>query len=247
MHPMVKCLLHNLKQVLIHYQIVLLNQMTVRNYINSTLINDNFNKLPLPNQSDFFRFHILCEYGGVYFDSSSYLKDEKLIDEWRNEMILKKSDFLGFNFKYEPTNNIELGIILAPKGSKFLDTVKKEYDDGLEKGSLQKIKDYLSKGLVINVPYQYRSGKDDEEPFISTFFFSYFCVQWVYQKIYNYNANIIVKKAEEWTYKLHEDNQWNRKRMMKIWNKGLDNSGYEIIKFTKGDRKRMKIACDVII
>lgn len=238
---------HQLKNNVLNYEIVLLDNNTVRSYINSSDFPSILYNLPQANQGDYYRFNILSQFGGIWIDASTYVKNDSVIDGLLKEMYEKKAELLAFNFMFHPMNNIELGVILCPVNSEFIKKVCYIYVYGLktERGDL--MKKMINEGMVLNATYQYNINNNTGKTHYSYYYFSYYCVQYVLQIQYKSVANIIIKKAEEWSYKLQTDYKWNREIMSEKLNEvnGLDE--YKIIKFNGGNRKYLKIPFDEII
>lgn len=236
---MVKFCLHSIKQNLTNYEIILLNNNTIRCYLNSTDIPPVLYTLKQANQGDFNRFQLLSQYGGIWMDASSYVKNDEVFDGLIEEMNEKKADMLAFNFIYEPLNNIELGIILSSWKSEFIKKVNDIYVYGMKTGRKPLMKKMMDEGMFLKASNQYTIDETTGEPFRNPYFYSYYCVQYVLQILYKYSANIIVKRAEDWSFKFQGDHGWNGESMKKklLEKNGLEN--YKLIKFTGENRYNM--------
>lgn len=244
LNNLTKSSLHHLKQNIYKYKIIYLNTNTIKCYYNSSDIPDILHTLPFPNQGDYFRFNLLREYGGIWMDASTYVKNDEVFDELIKEMNEKKPDMLAFNFYYYPQNNIELGVILSPMNSEFINKVLNIYVYGLRTGREELMKRMINEGMILNSPHQYRIDKDTGKPFYSIYFFSYYCVQYILQIEYKGIANILLKRAEDWSYKFQWDCAWEFECMNKNWNDKEVFDKYKIIKYTGGDRRGLKVYFD---
>lgn len=244
---MLKFCFHGLKQNINNYEIILLNTNTVRCYVNSREIPSNIKTLSLANQADYYRFQLLTQYGGIWMDASCYVKNDEVLDELIDEMNEKKAELLAFNFKYHPQNNIEIGILFSPRDSEFLKKVFYYYVLGLKKDRLIIMKKMMKEGMILNSTKQYRYNKTTSEKFYDTYFYANYCVQYVLQILNKGSSNIIIKRAEDWSFKFQKDNYWNGNSMKKklLEDNGLDE--YKLIKFTGKNRKLMKLIYNISV
>lgn len=247
MTGILKYLLHHLKQNLEDYKIIFLNRNTIRDYFNTNEIAQNLDSYPRAVEADYYRFLLLAQYGGIWLDASSYVKNGSVFDELLNEMYEKKAELLAFNYAYHPLNNIEISMLFCPKKSNFMNQVLYLFDFGLKNGRLELMKKMIKEGLVLNAPHQYKKDDGQGKEFFGEYYFASYCIQYVLQ-IYNKgSANIIIKKAEEWSFKYQEDCKWKGRLMNKKWNERNFLNEYNLIKFTGSNRAAIKESYDDVI
>lgn len=110
------------------------------------------------------------------YGSTSYVKNDNVIDELINEMNERKADLLPFNYYHHPKNNIELGVIFCHLDSEFIKRVCDIYVYGLNTGRRDLMKKMMRKGLIINATHHYSINNVTGKPHCHYYFFSYYCV-----------------------------------------------------------------------
>lgn len=246
-HNVTRCMIHNLKQNVNKYKIIILNSNTICNYIKCASIPIEFKNLIIQIKADYYRFLLLYRYGGIWLDASTYIRNDIYLDELIMEMEEKKAELLAFNYRYHPSNNIEISCLFSIKNSKFIKLVLDEFEKGIKMGRLN----YMEEKIEIeNVEIKNRKIYDPEkikrEKKYNQYFFVNVCVQYVLQKIYNNKANIILKNAEDELFKFLIDCEWNITTMEDRWINDPSAKEYPIIKFTNSQRKKMRIPVDSI-
>lgn len=247
MENMTRYMLHQIKRINKDYSLIFLNKYTVRNYINSSSINNNITSLSMAPQSDYYRLCLLFYYGGIWLDSNTFIRDEEYFNNNLKEMEERKAYLLAYNYVHHPMNNIEISALFASRHSDFIRRVLKEWIYGMFIGRERYMKDVINKGLIIKSQKQYNPKGVNNEPFFNSYFFTSYCVQSVLQFQYHENANIILKKSEDWQFKFKLDCNNNIRIMNDIWNNETSLKNYPIITITHRVRRKMRSRGAVII
>lgn len=247
MENMTRYMLHQIKTINKDYSLIFLNKYTVRNYINSSTIDNNITSLSLAPQADYYRLCLLYYYGGIWLDCHTYIRDEEYFNNNLKEMEEKKAELLAYNSFYHPMNNIEVGVLFAPRHSEFIRRVLKEWVYGMFIGRTKYMEDVINQGLIMRSKKLYNPNGVDGKPVFNNYFFTYYCLQSVLQFQYNENANIIIKRSEDWFFKFKYDCMNNSTIMNERWNNDPSSKDYPIITITHRVRRKMKSDGAVII
>lgn len=154
--------------------------------------------------------------------------------------IRKKADLLAFNYKFYPQNNLELGEVFCPTNSEFIKIFLDIYVYGLKIGRLKVMKRMIKEGMILNKPRHYFIDSFWRSCYC-TYFLSYYYVQYVLQIHYKNETNTILKRAEDYIFKLQRECKWNYDLINKKLEEenGLDE--YRIVKFTGRNRKHLSV------
>lgn len=237
---MTRYMLHQIKTINKDYKLIFLNKDTVRNYVNTFTINDNITSLSLAPQADYYRLYLIYNYGGIWLDCHTYIRDEEYFNNNLKEMKEKEAELLAYNSFYPPMNNIEVGVLFAPLHSEFIRRVLKEWEYGMYIGREKYMEDAINKGLVMRSKKLYNPEGDDGKPIYNSYFFTYYCLQSVLQFQYHEKANIIIKRSEDWFFKFRNDCDGNVTIMNERWNNDPSSKDYPIITITHRVRRKMK-------
>lgn len=240
MENMTKYMLHQIKTINKEYSLIFLDKYTIRNYIDSNIINDNITSLAYVAQTDFYRLSLLYHYGGIWLDSNTFIRDEEYFNNNIKELEEKKAELFAYNSFYHPLNNIELSVLFSPKHSEFVGRVLKEWIYGISIGRERYLEDAISKGLIMRSKKLYDPKGNDGKPFYNVYFFAYYCCQSVLQFHYHEKANIIIKRSEDWQFKFKFDCDNNVTLMNERWNNDPTSKDYPVITITHRVRRKMK-------
>lgn len=228
--------LHNIKDKMRSYQIIFLTQSTINYYIETDDLYklSSFNKA---NQADYYRFNLLHNYGGIWMDATIYLHNETFLNYLTEQMKEKQSTMGGFNYLFHPNYHIEVGFIMAPYKSLFIDRVLKEMMKCIKMGRTEYINKMIDEGIIIKSKeiVKYYEGKRIIKPY----FYPYVCIQTVLQRDYERKANILLLRAEDYIYKLHYFCKWKTGCMGKELENKENLDKYIIIKFNRINRKNL--------
>lgn len=233
-------MLKNMKMINKDYRIILLNQNTVRDYIDSLTITPNILKRRMCQQADFYRFNLLYNYGGIWLDTHTFIKNEDYFNKCLEELYEKKADLLAYNAFYHPLNNIEIGVMMAPRRSEFIRKIVKEWKYGIKIGRENYMRKRINKGVIIKNEKIYNPHVNSSNSYYGLYFFSYVCLQYVLQFQYMNKPNIIIYKAEDWFYKYFFDNNNNITFISDRWMNDLKEKDYPITVITHNIRKQLK-------
>lgn len=247
MNNFTKSLLHHSKQSLINYKFVLLNQNTVRNYVDTELLTEDVVNQWQPTQSDYYRFLLIYQYGGIWVDCSTYIKNEIFFNKIIEEMYEKKVDLCLFNWRYQPWNNLELGVLLGSKKNHFSKLVLKEMGYGFKITIEEYEREKIKEGIKLTYHLHYMEKGDDGQPVYNRYFFEAYCVQYVLQIKLKMKANLLVKDAGETFFKMFEDCNTDMPKMAKRWVEDKSTRDYEIVKFVGDTRKLVEMEFNDII
>lgn len=246
-HNITRSMIHNIKQNVNTYKIIMLNSYTVKNYIKYTSSSFKFNDLIIQIKADYFRFSLLHDYGGIWLDASTYIKNDEYLNEKIMELKEKKAELLAYNFLYHPSNNIEISCLFAAKNSRFIQLILEEFDRGIIMGRMNYMEEKIQfQNVEIRNRKIYNPEKNPRERKYNVYFFINVCIQYVLQKKYNNNANIILKRAEDELFKFQMDCHWDSNIMENKWINDSGTRSYPIIKFTYSMRSKIRIPVENI-
>jgi len=171
------------------WEVHLLTDMTIFNYINKNDLPRNFYKLGIQHQADYYRMYLLEKYGGVWMDASIIINDFSKIEELYQRSVDSKSQLTVFKKKYEWAQDerypiIENWFILAPINSPVIAVWFNEYKKAIDM-------DFE----------QYRASIQNDKVNIqgiySTYHIQHLGIQKVLQKDLGPHPPIIVETADE--------------------------------------------------
>lgn len=226
--------LHNLKEKLQSYNIIFLCNSTLLNYVKKEDIPLAICKLNKANQVDYYRFYLLYYYGGIWMDSSTYLKNESFVNSFVDKVKKNQSLLGAFNYLFHPNYHIEVGFIISPRYSPFIEGVLKEMDLSLNMGRKKYMHKRIDEGIIVksNVAVEHKGKRRRVNPY----FYVYVCILTVLQRDYNNEANICLLKAEDYMYKIHTFCDWDKECIKKQWEENEEVKEYPIIKFNHDNK-----------
>ncbi|KAH7828618.1 putative Capsular polysaccharide synthesis protein [Monocercomonoides exilis] len=240
MNPEVRFLLHNLKEKVKNFTPIFITDSTLSLYLDRKTLTSELKKLPLANQADFIRFSLLYKYGGVWMDATTYICNETILEDFHRNLTKAKADVLAFNSYWPPAYHIELGFLMAPKGSPLLGKVLEEFKIMLPMGRLSYMKDRIYGGVEIKSPVIHQFGSDPEHDYWGTYFIAYVCMQTVVQRDYKGKPNAILMDSEDYFYKLNIGCKWESACIADRWENDPEVRQYPITKFYSGTRGIVK-------
>jgi hypothetical protein len=192
-------------QQLVGWQYNLLNDATIGNYIDLSVLPKNFDKLIVQHKADYYRLLLLKKYGGVWMDASIIVNNVDELNKLYNEAVQNNAEFGAFTQNPEPekyknhpdySKFIENWFMMAPLRSNFINKLLDEYIFAIETGFDNYRQKIINDGVIIV----------DK---INAYLTQYACMQVLLQKKLQYNPQIILKNAEKDMYKIHHECNWN--------------------------------------
>lgn len=234
----VRYILHSVKERINNYTLILLNKQTIRNYIDTTDYPKYLPLVPSANQADYYRFHTLYDYGGLWMDSTILIKNQSCIDKLFEEVIEKKAEVMAFNSWAHPNYNIELFFLISPSHSPFFEKVIKEIDISLNMGRKKYMWKRVKEGITLlnkNACYV----NIFKRPALNKYFYCYICAQTVLQRDYNRTINAVIKKSDESVYRLQQKCKYKKDCMKKLFWEDDEIKNLPYLKFPKRNRGKM--------
>lgn len=240
MNQEVRYLLHNLKEKVPTFTLIFVTDSTINLYMDRSTIPHKLRTLPKANKADFYRLQLLYQYGGLWMDATTYVHNETFLEDCYRNLTKAKADLLGFNSYWPPMYHIELGFIMAPKGSPLLGKVLREFRIMMSMGIEPYMKDRIHSGIIIKSHVVHKFATKTEPEFFGTYFAPYVCFQTVIQREYKGNPNIILMNSEESFYKLAIGCDWDGWCMAHRWENDPEIRKSPITKFYSGSRGKVK-------
>ncbi len=186
------------KQKMPNWEIHLLNQNTVKSYLDMNTVPANFDSLAVQHKADWIRVALLRAHGGVWLDAAIIINDGNALDELLKESIAAHSEFTGFTLGGD--SYIENWFMMAPKHSEVIDKIYDEFSRAIEIG-FSNYKDNLERETHIQInPRIYTTG---------TYLTQHSCIQAVVQARLGRPPRMVLKPSEESMFKLQHDCNWN--------------------------------------
>jgi len=202
----VNLVLNNRKVVLSGWEIKVLNDTTLKNYICD--LPQNFNNLYQSHKADWIRLALIEKYGGCWLDATVIVNSLNRLNQIYNESLRNKSEFTGFYTpsaleNNDPTSFIESWFIMAPKNSRFISEALKEFNHavsiGLPEYKIKVLKEYNINNNIYN--------KTNNDVYLSV----YASFQIALNLGLKRQVNIILYNSYHTMYKLHYD-CWNSEK-----------------------------------
>ncbi|KAH7818161.1 putative Capsular polysaccharide synthesis protein [Monocercomonoides exilis] len=236
----VRYLLHNMKEKIANFTLIFITDSTINLYLDRDSIPSKLRKLPLANKADFYRLRLIHEYGGLWMDVSMYLKNDTFLEDCYRDLTEAKADLLAFNSYWPPAYHIELGYLMAPKGSPLIGKVLEEFRIMLSMGVVPYMKDRIYNGIIMKSPCIHEAATKTKREYFGTYFAPYVCMQTVVQREYYGNPNAILRNSVDYWFKLHESCYWNSTCVADRWDNDPEVHEYPILKFYAGTRGKVK-------
>lgn len=223
--------MNNWKKKLKSWKIIMIDKKNIHDYVEQEFIGKYASgTIDSTRFSDFLRIHLLQNNGGCWLDASILISDGEFLNDIYIEMIENKYDACFYEYKEQTVDktqpHIDNWFMMAPKGSKIITDLYKEFDRAFEMGFLEYKQKVLipSKINLINT-----LGYEENTYLMQHAIFHYLF------KIGN-KYNILLKDASESMYKIQTLFNWNTEATIKFI---IDNNVWDniyAIKLTKGDR-----------
>ncbi len=130
-------LLHNCKNC---FDIILLNESKIKNYLPEIETEINLSQLSIPHKTDYYRYALLQKYGGIWIDADIIVT--RCLCPLYKQLLNSNKDYMGFGCgrdrkscslnpdgKYNPTN----WLMMSKPKSKFMNCVKNNAKNVIEK------------------------------------------------------------------------------------------------------------------
>lgn len=188
------------------WDVKFLDKNTVCEYINKDEYPRNYSILGPAHQADWIRLYLLKHYGGIWLDSGIIINSVDAFNRLYHESVDYNSELTCFYLNSKTINNdpmtfIENWYILAPKNSRVINAWYDEYTLAIHMGFLSYRHDLTHKGVIADQVYLW--GPQD----------TYLTMHAALLKIIQLNIvkdpNILLYKAEDTMFKLHEICDWD--------------------------------------
>ena len=212
------------------WEIIILNQNNVKNYVSKEFM-DRYQNLNSVRFSDFLRLELLKNNGGVWMDVSTIVTNGRFLDEYYNEMHKNRYDVCVYEYKEKTVEldrpYLENWFIMAPKNSKYIIDLYKEFDRAFEMGFLKYKKEVLipSKTNLKNT-----IGNEGDR----TYLMQHAIVHYLFQTGKRYN--ICIKDACESMFKPQTICDWDHKKTIDYILNKTDWSDIYAVKLTSATR-----------
>ena len=155
--PLVSECIKNFKKKLPEWNIILLNEKTIHIFIDETEFPKKYNKLTIPQKSDWIRLILLYKYGGLWMDSSIIINVPSEINYMYDKVFKENYQLAGYSFNnliysFDKYYSFESWFMISKKNSDIIYKWLKEYEYAIEIGfenyqvnimSLHNISNYL--------------------------------------------------------------------------------------------------------
>lgn len=233
-------LLHNLKEIMDNYNIIFINNSTVNNYLNSSTYPPSLYSLPIANQADYYRFYLLYKYGGIWMDSTTYMKDSSYLDDFIKLVEEEGNELGAFNSWFSKPFQIELGFLISYPHTEIMRKIIKEVNYCLKIGRLEYMKKRIKEGILMYDPVIY-NNENPKSPTYNTFYCFYVCMQTVVQRYYKYKPPVTLIQSEDTIFKLNSHCKWNVECMVEKFNEDIKREEYPFVIFTSICRNRLSL------
>lgn len=212
------------------WKIIILDKNNVVDYVGEDFMN-KYGVLNPTVFADFLRIFLLIKTGGVWMDASTIVIDGEFLNRFRNETIKGNYDACLFEFRNK-TNDpkipyLENWFIMAPKNSKLLKDLYREFDKAFTMGFLK----YKNRVLV-------PSGVNLK----GTLGYFFCCTYLMQHAIINYlmytgnKYKVNVKNAADSMFKIQCDNDWNHAKIIDFIHNNDEWDGFYAIKLISSNR-----------
>ena len=196
---LIEQIFNNNKKILSDWEINLLSDNSLNNYIDVNINNDKYKNLGPTHKSDLIRLKILEKFGGVYMDASIIINSKLEFENLFNESIKNKVELTAFTlYENDNTNKYHQYIgswfLIAPSNSKLIKLWLIEFENAIDMG-FENYNKYVVNDLKLNINY-----KIYNIDYNNTYLTVYTALQKILQT--HTNFNILLKKSEDTMYKL---------------------------------------------
>lgn len=153
--PMVEICFKSWKKHLPDWEIMILNENTIWNYINKSEVPKNYDNLDsVQRKKDVIALILLKKYGGVWMDASILVIDDSL-NNWFKDMMIKYDTVIYETPQYE--SGIEMWFVISKSKSYFIEQWSKifnmELEKYIDKGKINLKQSYIKKQIQIMIIY----------------------------------------------------------------------------------------------
>lgn len=199
--PSVVAIVENNRNVLTDWEFNFLDEISVKKFISESEFPLEYNALSSQHKADYIRLVLLKKYGGLWLDASIQVYQPEMINRMHLEAIQKRAKLVGFSL-YEPQEEyIENWFIMAPKSSSIIQYWFQEYDFAVKIGFQEYKRKIFRDGYKISEKIY---KENDNEVYLT----QHACLQIVRQKNIFGKHNVLLYKAEDSMFKIHEDCDW---------------------------------------
>jgi hypothetical protein len=197
----IKDILENRSKAMPNWEVRFVTDETVLDYIDQSDFPLNYKGLSPAHRADWIRLRLLELHGGAWLDAGIIVNDGSALDTLREETIAKRAEYTGFYpndglNKMGTPSYIDNWFIMAPKGSPFITTWKKEYESAIDMGFVPYKRKLTSTDLV----FTDYNIKDPNDVYLTP----QACLQKILQTM-SYKPNIILHHARDSMMKLHAE------------------------------------------
>jgi len=223
------------KKISKEWEIVILNKDNVYKYVEYEFIEKYGTGTLDPTRfADFLRVELLMKRGGVWMDATIFITDGSFLDKMYQEMIKNKYDASFYEYKemtlLPEQPHIDNWFMMAPKGSKIITDLYKEFERAYDMDFLKYKNDVL---IPSNILLDKTIGYGE-----STYLMQHAIFHYLFKIGKKYN--LLLKNASESMYKLHILYSWDHNKIIKFIMKNNNWDRLYAIKLTKGNRAAIK-------
>jgi hypothetical protein len=137
--PIINECVKNFKKKLPEWNVILLNEKTIRILIDETEFPKNYKKLTIPQKSDWIRLILLYKYGGLWLDSSTIINVPSQINYMYDKVFKENYQLAGYSFcnllySFDNYYTFESWFMISNKNSEIVYKWLKEYEYAIEIG-----------------------------------------------------------------------------------------------------------------
>jgi hypothetical protein len=224
--PLINECIKNYKKKLINWNIILLNEKNISEFIKDSEIPKKYNNLTIAQKSDWIRLILLYKYGGLWMDASIIINDPYEIEYMYDKVFEENYDLAGFSFNnllysFDNYYSFETWFMLSKKGTNIIYKWLKEYEYAIEIGF---------KNYKVNV----LSFHNFTNYLFNNYWIVYTCFQNVILKNKELYDTIFIKDCKKTMF--HYFYKYFYSDYMKIYGI-LNDNNKKNIKLTNGERK----------
>lgn len=212
------------------WQIHLINKNNIARYVSVDFIK-RYSNLGSTRFSDFLRLELLSKTGGVWMDASIFITDGSFIDTYYDQMQKYKFDVLLYELTVKTIDKnipyLENWFIMAPKESKLIADLYKEFDKAYEMGFYDyKMKVLIPSGVNLDGTIGYNER---------TYLMQHAIINYLMHIGNKYKVNI--KDSYDSMFKIHKLNDWDHKKIIPAIIQNKNWESYYAIKLSKPTRQ----------
>lgn len=200
------------ERAILPWKHVVLNEVTVYEYIDPSLFPKGYDQLSHQHQADWIRLYILKVYGGCWMDASIIVNSGEELEAMYKQSIETQSEFTGFylqshTLKGVPETYIENWFIMAPKESRIIQLWYEEYTMAVEIGFAAYKKRVFSQIDVSNI-----YAREDDNTYLT----EHAALQYVLRVRLKEKPHLLIVDASESMFKPHVDCKWDTECTLKF-------------------------------